>query len=270
MPIDIEPLQEQRAFVRSGFEWRAAGAYLFDIDGTLLNSRDLVHYRSFTHAMREVMGVETTIDGLALQGNTEPGILRDALRRVGFDDGAINPRLPELADSMCEYVRQNAQHLRPELCPSILELVNELYGRGKLLGVASGNLETIGWLKLERAGVRHLFSFGSFSVPRQSRAEIFAYGIDQARERLGASVKVHVVGDTPSDISAARAVGVPVIALATGIFSFEQLIACEPDACFGCGADLLAHTRARKNGLANPSIHEPGNETFTGSSATIT
>jgi phosphoglycolate phosphatase-like HAD superfamily hydrolase len=244
MPIDAELSQEQRAFVRSGFEWRAAGAYLFDIDGTLVNTRDLVHYHSFTHAMREVLGVETTIDGLALQGNTEPGILRDALRRVGMADDVIEAKLPVLARSMCQYVREHAEELRPELCRSILELVQELYGRGKLLGVASGNLETIGWLKLERAGVRHMFSFGSFSMPRQSRADIFAHGIEQARQRLGTSAKVHVVGDTPSDIHAAREVGVPVIALATGIFSFTELMACEPDACFGCGADLLRHTAA--------------------------
>ncbi len=51
-----------------------------------------------------------------------------------------------------------------------------------------------------------------------------------------------VVGDTPSDIEAARAVGVPVIALATGIYSFAQLRALNPDACFACGTDLLALT----------------------------
>jgi hypothetical protein len=51
---------------------------------------------------------------------------------------------------------------------------------------------------------------------------------------------VTVVGDTPSDIEAARAVGVPMIALATGIFSFADLKAHDPDACFDCATDLLA------------------------------
>jgi len=51
---------------------------------------------------------------------------------------------------------------------------------------------------------------------------------------------VTVVGDTPSDIEAARTVGVPVIALATGIYNFGQLKAYDPDACFACGTDLLA------------------------------
>jgi len=49
---------------------------------------------------------------------------------------------------------------------------------------------------------------------------------------------VCVVGDTPSDIEAARAVGVPVIALATGIYSFDDLLAHQPDACLECASDL--------------------------------
>ena len=43
---------DQRVMVRSGFTWDAADAYLFDIDGTLLNSRDAVHYFSFRNALR--------------------------------------------------------------------------------------------------------------------------------------------------------------------------------------------------------------------------
>ena len=65
-----------------------------------------------------------------------------------------------------------------------------------------------------------MFAFGSFSFPRESRAEIFQHGIDLARRLLGEYASVTVVGDTPSDIEAARTVGVPVIAIATGIYNF--------------------------------------------------
>ena len=87
-----------------------------------------------------------------------------------------------------------------------------------------------------------MFAFASFSFPRELRAEIFQHGIDLARRLLGENASVTVVGDTPSDIEAARTVGVPVIALATGIYSFAQLQAHDPDACFACGTDLLAFT----------------------------
>jgi len=61
-----------------------------------------------------------------------------------------------------------------------------------------------------------------------------------ARERLGHPATVTVVGDTPADIQAARAVGATVIILATGIYSFAELKTSAPDACFACGTDLLA------------------------------
>lgn len=231
--------QQQRAFVRPGFAWQSADAYLFDIDGTLLNSRDAVHYFAFRNAMREVVGVEASIEGVPVHGNTDIGILRAVLRREGLNDTQIDSHLPEIIQRMCAEVERNREQLDPELCPSVIELVTQLHRTGKLLGVVSGNLETIGWLKLEKAGLKPMFSFASFSHPRELRADIFRYGLQQARSRT-ADATVYVVGDTPSDIEAARAVGIRVIALATGIYSFSDLLACEPDACMECATDLLA------------------------------
>ncbi|HEY2915492.1 MAG TPA: HAD hydrolase-like protein [Candidatus Angelobacter sp.] len=232
----------EKAFVRPGFHWDSSDAYLFDIDGTLLNSRDAVHYFAFRTAIRDVLGIEASIDGVPVHGNTDVGILRAVLQRAGMKDRAIDAHMPQIVARMCAEVQQNREQLNPELCPSILELINYLDGRGKLLGAASGNLETIGWLKLEKAGIKPMFAFGSFSFPRELRLEIFQHGIDLARRQLGEHASVTVVGDTPADIEAARAVGVPVIALATGIYSFAQLQTHAPDACFACGTDLLAFT----------------------------
>jgi phosphoglycolate phosphatase len=233
----------QKAFVRSGFQWDAADAYLFDIDGTLLNTRDAVHYFAFLNAVRSILGVELSFDGVLVHGNTDPGIIRAALGKAGVPAEVIQGALTQIVEQMCKEVERNREQLRPELCPSIPELIAYLRSRGKLLGAASGNLGPVGWLKLEKAGLRPHFAFGSFSFPLESRTEIFARGIVLAHERLGKEANVTVVGDTPSDIEAARAVGAPVIALASGIFSFSDLMACEPDACFGCGDDLMALTR---------------------------
>ena len=230
----------EKAFVRPGFRWDSTDAFLFDIDGTLLNSRDAVHYFAFRNAIREVLGIEASIEGVPVHGNTDVGILRAVLQRAGMKDAAIDKHMPQIVAKMCAEVEQNREQLNPVLCPSILELIGHLQRQGKLLGAASGNLETVGWLKLEKAGLRPMFAFASFSFPRELRLEIFQHGIDLARQRLGEHASVSVVGDTPADIEAARAVDVPVIALATGIYSFAQLKAYDPDACFACGTDLLA------------------------------
>jgi phosphoglycolate phosphatase-like HAD superfamily hydrolase len=235
-------LTTEKAFVRPGFRWDSADAFLFDIDGTLLNSRDAVHYFAFRTAIREVLGIEASIEGVPVHGNTDVGILRAVLQRAGLRDRAIDKHMPQIVERMCAEVQNNRGQLNPELCPSILELIKHLQSQGKLLGAASGNLETVGWLKLEKAGLKQMFAFASFSFPRELRSEIFQHGIDIARQRLGQQASVTVVGDTPADIDASRTVGVPVIALATGIYSIAQLQAHNPDACFACGTDLLAFT----------------------------
>lgn len=238
----LEPFPAPSSVINTGFQWDAADAYLFDIDGTLLNSRDAVHYFAFIHAAKEILGVEVGMEGVPVQGQTDVGIVREILRRSGVAPATVNAHLPQVFETMCDEVEQNREQLRPEVCPAIPQLIDYLRARGKLLGAASGNLEPIGWCKLQKAGLSEKLAFGSFSWPRETRAEIFEHGVMLARQKLGSSASVYVVGDTPSDIQAARAVGIPVIALSTGIFSFEELQACAPDICVPSAADLLARS----------------------------
>ncbi len=224
------------------FDWSSAGAYLFDIDGTLLNTRDGVHYYAFRNALRELFGIEGTIDGVPVHGNTDPGILRAVLERAGIAGDEFERKLPLLTRHMCDEVQRNAASIRVELCPSISELLRRLHSAGKLLGVVSGNLEPIGWAKIDAAGLRPYFAFGSFSGRNEKREDIFRHGIEEARRRLGPTAAVCIVGDTPSDIAAAHAVGAPIIAVATGIFPREQLLSLRPTLCVSCCTELLPPT----------------------------
>src|SRR6476660_5899325 len=122
-----------KAFVRPGFRWDSADAFLFDIDGTLLNSRDAVHYFAFRTAIREVLGIEASIEGVPVHGNTDVGILRAVLQRAGMLNGAIDTHMPQIVARMCAEVQQNREQLNPELCPSIPELIAHLQAQGKLL-----------------------------------------------------------------------------------------------------------------------------------------
>lgn len=216
-----------------------ADAYLFDIDGTLLNSRDGVHYNAFHAAVREVYGIDSKIDGVPVHGNTDLGILRAVARRAGVSDSEFEGKLPTAIECMCAAASRNSGGMAPELCPSIPELLASLHQGGKLLGVVSGNLELIGWLKLEAAGIRQFFAFGSFSNQRELRRDIFRQGIEETRQRLGEGARVCFLGDTPADIEAAREVGSPIVAVATGIFSTADLLVHEPDACVGCCSELM-------------------------------
>lgn len=220
-------------------DWLAFDAYIFDIDGTLLSSAGLAHYNAFKAALREVYGCERDITEVPLHGNTDIGILRATTRLAGVDDEAFAARLPEALDFIRMSAKQNQSKLTADLCPSIPEMVAHLHGAGKLLGLATGNLEVIGWMKIEAAGLRKYFDFGAFSDRHEKRSEIFASALADARRRLGDGARVCFIGDTPADVDAAHVNGCAVIAVATGIHPFEQLQALSPEFCLRCCDELL-------------------------------
>jgi phosphoglycolate phosphatase-like HAD superfamily hydrolase len=229
--------------IQPRFDWTAADAYLFDIDGTLLNSRDAVHYHAFHRAIAQVFGLDFRIDGVPVHGNTDVGILRAYLEVAEVPESTWSPRLPEVLELMSVEVERNSADLRPELCPAVLEVIQELSNRDKLLGIASGNLERVGWAKLRACGIRDYFSFGAFSGTLEKRDHVIAHGIQQAREIRGSTTKVCVVGDTPADIRSAHTNSIPAIAVATGIYSFDELLGHEPEMCVSCCEELLrSHT----------------------------
>ncbi len=98
--------------------WARADAYLFDIDGTLLNVRDPTHYFAFHHAVRDVFGIESRMDGVPIHGNTDTGILRAVLRRAGLSDAHVEAHLPRAIAQMCAEVTANAANIAPYALPS--------------------------------------------------------------------------------------------------------------------------------------------------------
>lgn len=217
-----------------------ANAYVFDIDGTLLNSRDLVHWNAFRRGMIEAYGVDATIEGIPCHGMTDISILRAALTRAGIEDGEFEAQLPHAIDVLCREVERNKEEFRPQVCPGVKDLLRALDGSGHLLGVASGNLESVGWHKITAAGLREFFTFGSFSDRSENRAGIFRNAITEAERRLGFGASVCFIGDTPADVQAAKEVGALIVAVATGVFSLDQLKACQPNVCITYCAELLS------------------------------
>jgi phosphoglycolate phosphatase len=229
-----------RIATRNQFRWDQCDAYLFDIDGTLLRDPSRTHYHAFSEAVEAVLGHPLSLDGIHVQGSTDPAILRDALRAHPLDEALWRPRFPELLEAISAVVARRASTMQLRIMPGVEETLRYLDGRGKLLGVATGNLEAIGWLKIDLAGLRRWFRFGGFSDACEERADMIAAAVCTARSICGTDAVLCVVGDTPADIAAARSNGLPVIAVATGLSSFDELLAHQPDLCATSLADLLA------------------------------
>ena len=235
----IQQNNEARTAIQSGFAWDRQDAYLFDIDGTLLRSRDRVHIDSVAASVRHVMGIEVSLAGVALAGNTDTSILREACQQAGIAPEALEPQVAAILDAMGQSVAGRRHELQLVLMPGVEDTLAYLARNGALLGVATGNLEMIGWIKIETAGLREWFHFGGFSDHFPVRSELIGHAAEKAREMAGANARVCVVGDTPRDIEAAHRNALPVISVATGHFSFEELLEHDPEVCTTSLADLL-------------------------------
>ncbi len=202
-------------------------------------TRDLVHWNALHQAMLEVYGIDTTIEGLSYHGKTDVAILRAAVARCGVRSSTFDAGLKKTLAAVCREVHANAEAIVPEVCPAIPELLSQVSLRSKLLGVASGNLEAVGWSKLISAGLRKFFSVGSFGDACELRTAIFDNAVTMARRLLGNACTVCFIGDTPDDILAARYVNAQIVAVSTGTFEFRELSRLNPDACCLSCSDLL-------------------------------
>jgi phosphoglycolate phosphatase-like HAD superfamily hydrolase len=241
-----EPTRPFQVTIAPGFVWDEQGAYLFDIDGTLLRSRDRIHVNSFASSVQRVTGFEVTLAGIALQGNTDTAILREACRQAGIPSGILEAHTAAILEAMCATVAEQRHAMDLVLMPGVEAALRHLASRGALLGVATGNLELIGWMKIEQAGLREWFRFGGFSDRFPDRTELIAHAAEKARELMPPGARICVVGDTPRDIEAAHANSLPVIAVATGRSSFDELLAHQPEACAASLAELLSATAANR------------------------
>lgn len=211
--------------------WDEFDSYLFDIDGTLIQSTDAVHYFAFCESLSAVAGRPLNLDGVVAHGNVDEGILRDAWSRAGLAEEVWRPRLAEVRDAMCRFVSERVNDLRVEVLPGVREMLTHLQARGAVLGVATGNLRQIGEAKLRQAGLLNFFEVGGWSDGYGYRHDVFRAAVLLARNRTGGDATCCVVGDTPEDVRAAKANGLPVIAVATGIYSVDQLTAEGPNLC---------------------------------------
>jgi phosphoglycolate phosphatase len=232
-----------RVAIEPGFEWDGQDAYLFDIDGTLLRNRDRIHVDSVAASVQRVTGFEITLAGILLHGSTDTAILREACHQAGVPPEILEARIEAILEAMRQTVAERRHEMDLVRMPGVEEALKHLASRGALLGLATGNLEMIGWIKVEQAGLREWFRFGGFSDHFPVRAELVFQAAKKARELAGSEARICVVGDTPRDIEAARANFLSVIAVATGKSSFDELLKHRPEVCATSLADLLAHTR---------------------------
>jgi phosphoglycolate phosphatase-like HAD superfamily hydrolase len=164
------------------------------------------------------------LDGdVEVAGRTDPAIMRDLVTAAGGVD--FDARWPEVATAAVAVYERLVPDLSERVAPGVVELLAALAERPDAfrLALLTGNLEPIARRKLAAAGIGHYFEpgQGGFGSDHPNRAELPA--IARARAGDWPRERTVVIGDTPRDIACARADDVRVAAVATGLFTVEQL-----------------------------------------------
>ncbi len=207
------------------------GLALFDIDGTLLRRAGPHHREALVAAVRKVMNVNATTDGVPVAGMLDRDILRAMLVQEGVSARLIRRYMPALvADAQRVYAR-TCPDLQRKVCPGARMLLYKLSRRGIPTALVTGNLTRIGWKKMERAGLRHYFRFGAFAEMAEDRAGLVRIVITRARNQgwIDAHSSITLLGDHFNDIAAAKKNGIRSIAVATGLLSAQELALHSPD-----------------------------------------
>ncbi len=203
--------------------------YLFDIDGTLVSAGGAGR-RAFERAVGDHCGPpDGALASLRLDGMTDRLIVRETLRLLGrpFEDALCDALL-------ARYV----EHLQTEIhgpgyavLPGVLETLNALRAREALVALCTGNVVEGARLKLARGGLDGYFDWGAsavcgFAADGEEREHVVRAALRRASARLGRAVapaEALVIGDTPRDVTAAHAVGIPVLGVATGRYGEDEL-----------------------------------------------
>lgn len=206
--------------------------FLFDIDGTLLDSG-----RAGQAAMEETLRIEFGVEKLDYDiptaGRTDRAIISDLL--VSHD---LEPSEELFLTFRQRYLNLLPRHLDQRggcLLSGVEELLDLLAARlsdssEDLVGLLTGNFEQSGWMKVRHFKLDHHFSFGAFGDHHCHRDDV-------ARDAMGFLKKkgdpegknVWVIGDTPADVQCARAIGARVLAVASGVYSRKDLEPSNPD-----------------------------------------
>lgn len=194
--------------------------YLFDLDGTLIDSVELI-MSSYRHTMLEHRGT-TLPDEFWLAGLGTP--LWDQFRRITDDQD-------EVEAMVVTYREHNHRHhdgaVRPY--PGVRDALNVLRRRGARLAVVTSKPRSGTLRGLRRCGLDGLFEL-LVCVDDVERAKPHPEPVHHALRALAAEREGAVfIGDSPHDMAAGRAAGVRTAAALWGPFPRRDLEPHRPD-----------------------------------------
>jgi len=208
---------------------------LFDIDGTLMDSGG-AGTKSMDLAFEELFSVREAFKGINMAGKTDIQIMKEGLEKHGISsaNGNVGLFTARYVEHLRREIENRAKHLKPGIRQS-LELLSGM--QDVSLGLLTGNIEEGARVKLASFDLNGYFPFGAFGDDDEDRNKLLPVAVERFRALRGQDVEYRdcvVIGDTPRDVECAKIYGAYAVAVATGPYLYDSLVAS--------GADVVLRT----------------------------
>ena len=193
-------------------------AVLFDIDGTLLagpKGTSGAGVYAMSDASAAITGAPSRFKGADYAGRTDRQIAK-----MLIEDAGTVPVSPNSISALLDvYTRSLAERVKEKPCEPLgraRDAVEALRSRGASVGLGTGNVRAGATAKLKSAGLDDLFTplIGGFGDDGDTRAALLNVGVRALNPRR--NLPVVIIGDTPHDVTGAKAVGALCIAVPFG------------------------------------------------------
>lgn len=212
---------------------------LFDIDGTLIHhvsGQMTVGWPRFIYALKKVYGVDikTDLSG-KFMGMIDRQISWELVRMQGITKQEFDNKFPLVGNFLLEYAKGQEKKATPLYTPiaDAVTLAKKLLTNDAFrVGLLTGNVERMGWWKLQHAGITNFFDWGLFGDEVDDKSMLAQTIIKKAKDHFSIEFipsNIFVIGDSIYDVRSGKAIGLLTIAVTTGGHSREDLEKEKPD-----------------------------------------
>ncbi len=196
-------------------------------------------------AFAGIYGSAEPLRAFSFAGMTDRAIVRRALSMAGRVGESVEEAIDAVLDAylaaLPAAISRAEGYAVHEGVPTVLEALEGAPGRA--LGLGTGNVRRGALLKLQPLGLAKRFAFGGFGCDAEDRATLLRAGAERGAAVLGWSreaCRVVVIGDTPHDVAAARAMGAECLGVGTSFFDPRTLLEAGADVAVGSLVDPRA------------------------------
>ena len=214
----------------------AAATIVFDLDGTLVDTHpDLIGTLSWLLEDEGLDGIDFT-EAKTLIGHGMKPMVEKALKLKGR--GQTQEEIDAVfARYIAVYETRLTRDSRP--FPGMIEALDRLAGEGMVLAVCTNKVERLAKKLLEELDMARRFAVIAGADTYAVRKPDPGHILMTVRDAGGNPARAVMVGDSDTDIRAAQAAGVPVIAYSGG-YTAVPLASLDPTVIIDHYDDLVA------------------------------